>query len=107
MLDIEQANQTAVDRMMSARPILRTVARAADVIPGMGERLLLHAGPPITWARASGPMRGAIIGACIFEGWAARRCRSRGARDLRARSRSSPATITAPSARWPASRRRR
>ncbi len=71
MLDIDRANQIALDRMMSARPILRTVARAGDVIPGMGERMLLHAGPPITWARASGPMRGAIVGACIFEGWAA------------------------------------
>ena len=71
MVDIERANQTVLDRMMSARPILRTVARAGDVIPGMGERTLLHAGPPITWERASGPMRGAIVGACIFEGWAA------------------------------------
>ncbi|MCB0137391.1 MAG: DUF1116 domain-containing protein [Caldilineaceae bacterium] len=71
MLDIDRANEIALDRMMSARPILRTVARAGDVIPGMGERTLLHAGPPITWERASGPMRGAIVGACIFEGWAA------------------------------------
>lgn len=70
MIDIERANQTAVDRMMSARPILRTVARAADAIPGMRDRLLLHAGPPIAWARASGPLRGALIGACIYEGWA-------------------------------------
>ncbi len=71
MLNIEQANQVVLGRMMGARPILRTVARAADVIPAMGERMLLHAGPPITWERASGPLRGAIVGACIFEGWAA------------------------------------
>ncbi len=32
--------------------------------------LLLHAGPPIEWARASGPLRGAVIGALIFEGQA-------------------------------------
>ena len=70
MLDIERANQSVLERMMSARPILRTVARAADVIPGMGGRLLLHAGPPIAWEDASGPLRGAIVGACIFEGWA-------------------------------------
>ncbi len=70
MIDIERANQTAVERMMSARPLLRTVARAADVIPGMEGRRLLHAGPPITWAQASGPLRGALLGACIFEGWA-------------------------------------
>jgi len=71
MLNIEQANQVVLGRMMGARPILRTVAQAADVIPAMGERMLLHAGPPITWERASGPLRGAIVGACIFEGWAA------------------------------------
>ena len=68
MVNIEQANQTAVARMMEARPILKTVATARDVIPGMQEDLLLHAGPPITWERASGPMKGAIVGALIFEG---------------------------------------
>lgn len=70
MVDIEQANETAVSRMMAARPILKTVAPARSVIPGMRDNLLLHAGPPITWERASGPMRGAIVGALIFEGLA-------------------------------------
>lgn len=37
----------------------------------MRDNLLLHAGPPITWERASGPMRGAIVGALIYEGLAA------------------------------------
>lgn len=70
MMNIEQANETAVTRMMEARPILKTVATARDVIPGMRDNLLLHAGPPITWERASGPMRGAIVGALIYEGLA-------------------------------------
>ncbi len=70
MINIDKANETAVSRMMEARPILKTVATARDVIPGMRDNLLLHAGPPITWARASGPMRGAIVGALIFEGLA-------------------------------------
>src|SRR6266508_4256844 len=69
-IDIDQANQTAVDRMMSARPILKGVATARDVIPGIKDNMLLHAGPPIEWARMSGPLRGAIIGALIFEGQA-------------------------------------
>ncbi|MCP4288107.1 MAG: DUF1116 domain-containing protein, partial [Gammaproteobacteria bacterium] len=69
-IDINTANQTAVERMMSARPILKGVARARDVIPGMRPNLLLHAGPPIEWARMSGPMRGAVIGAILFEGLA-------------------------------------
>jgi hypothetical protein len=70
-LDIDQANQTAVERIMSARPVLKAVATARDVIPGMKDNLLLHAGPPIEWARMSGPLRGAIIGALLFEGLAA------------------------------------
>lgn len=67
-MDIEAANQTALDRMMDARPMLKTVAPARQVIPGMRDGLLLHAGPPIEWARMSGPLRGAVIGALLFEG---------------------------------------
>lgn len=67
-MNIDQANREATDRMIEARPVLVGVGKALDVIPGMREDLLLHAGPPITWARASGPMRGAITGALIFEG---------------------------------------
>lgn len=70
-IDIEQANATAVTRMIEARPVLVGLGRAADLIPGMRENLLLHAGPPITWQRMSGPLRGAIIGALIYEGRAA------------------------------------
>jgi len=67
-MDIEKANAEATERMMEARPVLVGVGKALEVIPGMRENLLLHAGPPITWDRASGPMRGAITGALIFEG---------------------------------------
>lgn len=70
MANIDKANQTAVERMMDARPILKGVAPAKDVIPGMKPNLLLHAGPPIEWERMSGPLRGAVIGALIFEGLA-------------------------------------
>ncbi len=70
MTDINKANEQAVSRMMEARPILKGVAPARDVIPGMKPNLLLHAGPPIEWARMSGPLRGAVIGALIFEGLA-------------------------------------
>ncbi len=69
-MDIDQANQTAVERMMEARPMLTGVARAREVIPGMRDNLVLHAGPPIEWERMSGPLRGAIIGALLFEGLA-------------------------------------
>jgi hypothetical protein len=56
--------------MLAARPILRRVRPAREVIPALGGRMLLHAGPPITWERAAGPLRGAMIGACLYEGWA-------------------------------------
>ena len=67
-MDIEKANTETVSRMMEARPMLVGVGRARDVVPGMRDNLLMHAGPPITWDRMSGPMRGAIMGALIFEG---------------------------------------
>jgi hypothetical protein len=69
-MNIDQANRTAVERMTSTRPILRSLAKAGDVIPGMRDGLLLHAGPPIEWEKMSGPLRGAVIGALIFEGLA-------------------------------------
>lgn len=67
-IDIEKANQNAVARMMEARPVLVGVAKARDVIPGMRDNLLLHAGPPVTWDRMAGPVKGAAFGALIFEG---------------------------------------
>jgi hypothetical protein len=72
-MDIDRANAKATGRMMEARPVLVGLGKARDVIPGMRENLLLHAGPPITWERASGPMRGAIAGALILEGKATNR----------------------------------
>ncbi len=48
--------------------MLTGVEEARRVIPGMKDNLLLHAGPPIDWPRMSGPLRGAVIGALIFEG---------------------------------------
>ena len=65
---IESANQLAVERIMEARPVVTGVGRAIDVIPGMRDDLLLHAGPPVTWERMAGPVKGAMIGALIFEG---------------------------------------
>ncbi|MEO8393243.1 MAG: DUF1116 domain-containing protein, partial [Chloroflexota bacterium] len=42
--------------------------RALDVIPGLTEDMLLHAGAPIAPERMCGPMRGALAGALIYEG---------------------------------------
>ncbi len=67
-MDVSLANATAVARMIASRPMLTGVARAGESIPGMHERLLLHAGPPIEWDRMSGPLRGAVVGALLYEG---------------------------------------
>ncbi|MEV4555327.1 DUF1116 domain-containing protein [Nonomuraea wenchangensis] len=65
----QAANELAARRLTAARPQLVGVRRASEVL---GEALaggaFLHAGPPITWERASGPLRGALIGAMLLEG---------------------------------------
>ncbi len=63
------ANRVAVERILAAGSHLVDVRPAREVI-GLADRTLLHSGPPLTWETASGPMRGALIGACLFEGWA-------------------------------------
>lgn len=65
------ANRTALDRLLGASPFLVDVQPAGTAIPGLTGRMLLHSGPPIAWERMCGPMRGAVIGASLFEGWAA------------------------------------
>lgn len=64
---IEPANARVMKIIMGGMPHLVGLERAIDVIPGMKPDLLLHAGPPITWDRMCGPMRGAIIGALLYE----------------------------------------
>jgi Protein of unknown function (DUF1116) len=68
---IREANESAVTRLLGARPMLADVQPAAGAIPGLDGRTILHAGPPIAWSDMCGPMRGAVIGAILYEGWAA------------------------------------
>lgn len=70
MQRIEEANQKAIDRMVAGDPVLVDVIPAARAIPALKDRMILHAGPPIEWSRMCGPMRGAIMGIAVFEGWA-------------------------------------
>jgi hypothetical protein len=66
-----EANERAIAAVHAVRPQLVGVRPAREVIPALaGDRLLLHAGPPIEMARMAGPVRGALIGATLFEGWA-------------------------------------
>ena len=67
----DSANAEALRRILAAEPVLADVRRAGELIPPLDAgRLILHAGPPIGWERMCGPLRGAICGAIVFEGWA-------------------------------------
>jgi hypothetical protein len=61
------ANAEAVRRITSTEAMLVDVLPAGEAL-GLSSRDFLHAGPPIGWDRASGPLRGALMGAAAFEG---------------------------------------
>jgi hypothetical protein len=65
-----EANSEALARMLASTADLVDVRPAREAL-GLQPGEFLHAGPPLEWERASGPMRGALIGAVIFEGLAA------------------------------------
>jgi hypothetical protein len=68
---VEAGNREVLRRIFAADPVLADVQRAGDLIPQLDAgRLLLHAGPPLEWPAMCGPLRGAICGAIVFEGWA-------------------------------------
>ena len=63
------ANAESLDRMTAAGANLVDVRPAREAL-GLEAGTFLHAGPPITFDRASGPLRGALIGAMLLEGLA-------------------------------------
>jgi len=67
---IEDANLKAVEMIINAQPVLVDILPAGEAIPGMDKELILHAGPPVTWDRMCGPVKGAVMGALIYEGLA-------------------------------------
>jgi hypothetical protein len=67
---IESANKEAIKRVLTSKPFLVDVKPAIEVLPGMKKRSIFHAGPPIEWSKMCGPMKGAVVGTIIFEGWA-------------------------------------
>ena len=69
-MSIKQANQECVRRIEEGNAIWVDLQLARDVVPGMDDYTVFHAGPPVAWENMCGPMRGAIIGASMFEGWA-------------------------------------
>ena len=63
------ANSLAVRRMLDCSAYLVDVLPAGPTL-GLGPCDFLHSGPPISWDRATGPLRGALIGAAMLEGQA-------------------------------------
>ena len=68
---IEKANQKVMDILLTGAPKWVGLDIARNVIPGMTENTILHAGPPITWDRMCGPMRGGVMAGLVYEGRAA------------------------------------
>ena len=69
-VSMDAANQEVVSRIKRGQAVLVGMGIARDVIPGMHDHMILHAGPPIEWSRMCGPTRGAVMGALIYEGLA-------------------------------------
>lgn len=68
---VAQANEAVIERIRNARPHWLDVKPAGALIGALNQnKTLLHAGPPMRWQAMTGPMKGACIGACLFEGWA-------------------------------------
>src|SRR5262245_46878087 len=61
------ANERALAAVLDVTATLVDVAPASEVL-GLQRGEFLHAGPPIEWARASGPLRGALMGGAALEG---------------------------------------
>lgn len=72
-VDIEKANKEAVSKILKAKPTVIDISTVGEAVPGMKKNMILHAGPPITWDRMCGPMRGAVIGGLLYEGMAKNR----------------------------------
>lgn len=66
----QEANEKVLDIFQGSEVRLIGMDIAKNVIPGMHDHMILHAGPPISWERMCGPMKGAVIGALIYEGLA-------------------------------------
>lgn len=68
--EIDAANTEVVRRLDEGVPTLTGVSRVDEVLPGLGERTLLHCGPAIEWERVCDPLRRSMRAAVVAEGWA-------------------------------------
>lgn len=67
---IDAANAQVIDRLDNSAPLLCGIEQAADAIATMGERTLLHCGPPLAWEDFADPLRRSARASAMAEGWA-------------------------------------
>ncbi|WP_214324990.1 DUF1116 domain-containing protein [Nonomuraea sediminis] len=68
--DGEAADAEVLRRLDREVPYVVDVRPAQEVVPGFGDRMILHAGPPIAWAEVCDPLRRSMRAAVVAEGWA-------------------------------------
>jgi len=69
-MGINEANAEAVARIQRGTARLTGIRMAGEVVPGLTDKMILHAGPPVRWDQMCGTMRGAVLGTILYEGWA-------------------------------------
>lgn len=70
-MSVDAANAEALRRITAAEPWLVDLAPAGEMLPDLGARDLLHAGPPLAgWEEVGGALKGSIIGALVHLGLA-------------------------------------
>lgn len=65
--DLDWENRDLLETLCAARPRLRGVKPAAEVVPGLRPGVILHAGPPIAWPEMTPAMQAAVCGALVYE----------------------------------------
>lgn len=68
---VDRANAEVLRRLDTPVPAWTAVATAGDVVPGFGDRTLLHCGPALDWPDVCDPLRRSMRAAAVAEGWAA------------------------------------
>ncbi|MCK4642473.1 DUF1116 domain-containing protein [bacterium] len=67
MMDFKKINEEAFKKILAAEPVIAGLDMAKNVIPDLDDSTFLHAGPPVTWEKMCGPMKGGMIGGMLYE----------------------------------------
>lgn len=66
---VDAANAEVARRLDTGVPMLVGVRPAAEVLPGLGGRVLLHPGPAVELSRVCDPLRRSLRVTALAEGW--------------------------------------